>query len=624
MRRTNQRRLQRPVLLATGIAMMISAFLMSVGTDTVAAKSSFLGDFNTRYGTAGSVLDSCSTCHSAIPSLNSYGTAWKNNGKNFAGIESLDSDGDSFTNLQEIQALTWPGDPSSFPSGGTTTTTTPPSTTLPPTTTLPPPASGPLTIIVDEFKPPGSVDVNAGNVTRRIKVKALIEDAEEEENVTADIRLYANGVLSQTDSVTRRTSDDGKAEYETSFDFNFTPAHVPKIDWWVIVVVNGQASPTATAATVVSGPAPTTTTTVLVPTTTMPPDGGGGGGTGGSINGATIYSSACAGCHGANGEGGFGGPVAGTTMNHGQVVAITTNGQGGMPSYSGQFTAAEIDAVATFVLSLGDGPPVATTTTTLPAGVTPGSGGALYRQHCAACHGANADGGIGGTLVASPLSFSQQVSVTSRGRESMPGFNSVLTSDEIASVVRYALSHGSSGATTATAAPDQESGAAVYGRLCTACHGAGGSGGSGGAIAGSTYHGTALANLITEGIGTMPGFGSQLNDGQVTRLVVYVEGLFGGVAAGDASSESLLGALPGSTSESGSQEGFTGHASEGSVETVEAGPVSPVPIGNPIGWVLALAIAGALMAAGSLFAGSLPNEAESVTVDTPGSASDDE
>ncbi len=418
MRQRNPGRLQRPVLLASGIATMFLALLMLAGTDTAAAKSSFLGDFNVRYGTAGSVLDSCSTCHSAVPSLNSYGSAWKNNGKSFAVIESLDSDSDGFTNLQEIQALTWPGDPASFPSGGTTSTTAPPSTTLPPTTTVPPPASGPLTITVDEFKPPRSVDVNAGNVTDRIKVKALIEDAEENENVTADFRLYANGRLDQTNSVTRRTSDDGKAEYETSFDFTFTPAHVPKVDWWLVIVVDGQASPTATASTVVNGPAPATTTTIPAPTTTVPSGGGGGGGTGGSINGAAIYSSACAGCHGASGEGGFGGPVARTAMSHGQVVAITTNGQGGMPGYAGQFTAEEIDAVATFVLSLGNGQPVATTTTTLPPGVTPGSGGALYRQHCAACHGANADGGIGGSLVASPLNFSQQVSVTSRGRGS--------------------------------------------------------------------------------------------------------------------------------------------------------------------------------------------------------------
>ncbi len=97
----------------------------------------------------------------------------------------------------------------------------------------------------------------------------------------------------------------------------------------------------------------------------------------------------------------------------------------------------------------------------------------------------------------------------------------------------------------------------------------------------------------------MPGFGSQLNDGQVTRLVAYVEALSGGVATNDASSESLPGGPPDSGSDLGSPEGFAGHASEGSVEALEAAAASPLPVGNPVGWVLALAIAGALMAGGS-------------------------
>jgi hypothetical protein len=122
----------------------------------------------------------------------------------------------------------------------------------------------------------------------------------------------------------------------------------------------------------------------------------------------------------------------------------------------------------------------------------------------------------------------------------------------------------------------------------------------------------------------MPGFGSQLNDGQVTRLVAYVEGLSGGVAPNDASSEGLLGGSAGAGSGLGSPEDFAGHASEGSVEALEASAASPLPVGNPIGWVLALAIAGALMAAGSLFTGSLPNEAESVVADSHEAAFGDE
>jgi len=80
-------------------------------------------------------LNSCDLCHTSnIPNLNPYGQAYKDNGRNSAAlgaIESLDSDGDGFTNLQEIMALTFPGNPSSFPKTNTST----PTATVRPTAT---------------------------------------------------------------------------------------------------------------------------------------------------------------------------------------------------------------------------------------------------------------------------------------------------------------------------------------------------------------------------------------------------------------------------------------------------------------------------------------------------------
>jgi hypothetical protein len=107
--------------------------------------------FRTAYpNTVGTKLDSCATCHSGgsynagtvekpktttlgscqwchyvtnygadssdatlLATLNSYGLAYKNNGRNAAAlgaISGLDSDGDGFTNQAEIVALTYPGD----------------------------------------------------------------------------------------------------------------------------------------------------------------------------------------------------------------------------------------------------------------------------------------------------------------------------------------------------------------------------------------------------------------------------------------------------------------------------------------------------------------------------------
>jgi cytochrome c5 len=67
---------------------------------------------------AGTRLDSCNLCHSSGSSLNPYGQAYNNNGRNLAAfglIETADSDGDSFSNIDEINALTFPGDGEDHP-----------------------------------------------------------------------------------------------------------------------------------------------------------------------------------------------------------------------------------------------------------------------------------------------------------------------------------------------------------------------------------------------------------------------------------------------------------------------------------------------------------------------------
>ncbi len=44
----------------------------------------------------------CAVCHTTAPDLNSYGEDYLANGENFRAIEGLDSDGDGYTNGQEI------------------------------------------------------------------------------------------------------------------------------------------------------------------------------------------------------------------------------------------------------------------------------------------------------------------------------------------------------------------------------------------------------------------------------------------------------------------------------------------------------------------------------------------
>jgi hypothetical protein len=123
----------------------------------------------------------------------------------------------------------------------------------------------------------------------------------------------------------------------------------------------------------------------------------------------------------------------------------------------------------------------------------------------------------------------------------------------------------------------------------------------------------------------MPGFGSQLNGGQVGRLVNYVEGLGGGSGADGLTDDGLADDALGEFGQSNQVEGFTGHASEsgggagggaggdeGSVEALGAGAgsSSPLPVGSPLGWTLALVIAAIVIAVSSTFAGAMPRHIE--------------
>ena len=92
------------------------------------AFSNFLNDFNGLYGTTGTALDSCLVCHQQTSTggraaaRNAYGSAWASAGMNlsaFRAIEGADSDGDTFTNIVEINARTFPGDPNSKPATAT-------------------------------------------------------------------------------------------------------------------------------------------------------------------------------------------------------------------------------------------------------------------------------------------------------------------------------------------------------------------------------------------------------------------------------------------------------------------------------------------------------------------------
>jgi len=110
-------------ILRAVLVVLVLAFGGSKGL----AQEWYLLDFNGKYGTDLSALDTCKLCHPGYPLSklrNSFGSDYAldtlGNHTFNAALEDWDSDGDGFTNIQEINARTLPGDPASVPSSGPT------------------------------------------------------------------------------------------------------------------------------------------------------------------------------------------------------------------------------------------------------------------------------------------------------------------------------------------------------------------------------------------------------------------------------------------------------------------------------------------------------------------------
>ncbi|UCD48019.1 MAG: Ig-like domain-containing protein, partial [Deltaproteobacteria bacterium] len=112
----------RAVAISLSMTVCVVAVMLAVG-GTAYSNTDILGSFNTEYTTAGTALDDCTTCHTSGSSFNLYGSAIDTAGGRgtdaglaaIQAVEGDDSDGDTFTNIVEINALTFPGDDTSFP-----------------------------------------------------------------------------------------------------------------------------------------------------------------------------------------------------------------------------------------------------------------------------------------------------------------------------------------------------------------------------------------------------------------------------------------------------------------------------------------------------------------------------
>ncbi len=77
----------------------------------------------------------------------------------------------------------------------------------------------------------------------------------------------------------------------------------------------------------------------------------------GVSDGAELYDIACASCHGQEGEGIFGLKLTGTGVKESKIRSNILRGRlrSGMPSYEGQFTDKQLDALVVFVAELSSG-----------------------------------------------------------------------------------------------------------------------------------------------------------------------------------------------------------------------------------------------------------------------------
>ena len=182
----------------------------------------------------------------------------------------------------------------------------------------------------------------------------------------------------------------------------------------------------------------------------------------------------------------------------------------------------------------------------------PGTGGRLYAENCAGCHGARGEGYVGPPLA--PAGFASLVApMVAEGGINMPPFGEVLSGEEIDAVSEYVAAElADPESRTAEVAP----GGDLFRLYCAGCHSATGSGGAmpvgNNAPNIRKYPAAeALAAMIL-GRGNMPAFaGNTFDVRQQTSVALYVQVL-----------------APDPPSPGGAGIGFLGPVPEGAVGAV--------------------------------------------------------
>jgi cbb3-type cytochrome c oxidase subunit III len=183
-----------------------------------------------------------------------------------------------------------------------------------------------------------------------------------------------------------------------------------------------------------------------------------------AFSGGQIYAAKCASCHQPGGTGTSAYPplngnphVAASdpkemiaTIVNGRTGALTVNGttyNGKMPTWKGQLSNADIAAVATYIRSAWTNKaPGVTEQQVAAAGpaVLSTVGASVYASKCAACHGANGQGGSHGTFPAlagdalvNKADPSGMIGLIEHGQSMMPAWKGQLSAGDIAAVATF-------------------------------------------------------------------------------------------------------------------------------------------------------------------------------------------
>ena len=212
----------------------------------------------------------------------------------------------------------------------------------------------------------------------------------------------------------------------------------------------------------------------------------------------TIYFEQCAPCHGLAGEGGVGPALTTSLLTADERELVIRQGRGAMQAFEVTLSEEDIEAVVVF-------------TGRIAATLT-------YELQCAPCHGPTGDGGIGPALVPARLSFEDARRIIAEGRGGMPAHAPTYSEDQLDDITHFIQDLARI-----------RLGSETYLQLCSSCHGAAGEGGAGPALVGIDLSPGEITAVISEGAGTMPGFGS-LAESELQAIILFAKRLVAGVA----------------------------------------------------------------------------------------------